>query len=842
MEHDAVRKLQRPVEKFRRQQADNATYYLLFICAFTCSLLVVLYTTAVAVASSKNSVGVAAIGGVVAFAIAILSEIARTRSAIRSGIVSAVQGWVIILHQSYERDFLARHYWTSWLLWVPLLIGSLIMGAHSGLWVSPGDAVFGQTKEIITPLVALLAGLLGAQLTLFTFLVGTILGRYSGNLAQAVIWHRAIRSVVGFVMVALASLVAELKWGYPSGCSNWTSLILVLTLAATLISVWIALSGMSSEGALRYVGIRFSTLVRRTIHRPLTAEEMKHPNVLWKCLTAVGLDFRDANRFVLLVLPTRAVNKTRSFLTALFNAAQQSIRDGQQENLHGCLESIAEVMRSYTLARTGYPIAGDPVFGYANDQAAALMRVAVQNADESLLTSIIAMVGTVSKLSLNVGRYPNMGELTGPQATMLPVYWMGLLQEGFEMGFGLKRSSGATEALIRLQDLAILACHDGYAELVEQNFLSIMVGFHRRCLTDFDAYHAFLAGDCIRRVMGVWVFSATHDDRWHTGYRIHDAMLKSVLEMAVSQFGVQRLPALDFSDAGDVLIAKVAADSYIIQDVLVFTMHRKLNERWEIIKTGKQVTALVALLADLGVKAVEQRAAYAGMFCLGLYECGYIVLKHWPPSIDISGQPPLPGFLGQTEQNSKRGELYIRAAKDLLEALATLMSVFFRADVNVRDVYDSEASLFGLLGIAIFHFHEEPDVRLGDQLTKIVRNVLGTAQEQALSGDRNIEWCLRYLRLAGAWADSFLLDADLVQEIVHFLSGHQSPNYASIGSAGYYSQLGYPSTMHGDFALPYLANLRQGIITQDDEVYLRRVQEALICDAVLVEFYRKISA
>ena len=87
MEHDAVRKLQRPVEQFRRHQADNATYYLLFICAFTCSLLVVWYTTAVAVASSKNSVRVAAIGGVVAFAVAILTEIARTRSAIRSGIV-----------------------------------------------------------------------------------------------------------------------------------------------------------------------------------------------------------------------------------------------------------------------------------------------------------------------------------------------------------------------------------------------------------------------------------------------------------------------------------------------------------------------------------------------------------------------------------------------------------------------------------------------------------------------------------------------------------------------------------------------------------------------------------
>jgi hypothetical protein len=49
-------------------------------------------------------------------------------------------------------------------------------------------------------------------------------------------------------------------------------------------------------------------------------------------------------------------------------------------------------------------------------------------------------------------------------------------------------------------------------------------------------------------------------------------------------------------------------------------MHRKLNERWEIIKTGKHITALLALLADLGLKAVEQGVTYAGMFCLAA--CG----------------------------------------------------------------------------------------------------------------------------------------------------------------------------------------------------------------------------
>jgi hypothetical protein len=385
---------------------------------------------------------------VLAFLILLTAEILRTNS-------SFLHGWARRLAVAHSRTHSRRatdpfviQFWLSLIvLWLPLLF-VFTWSAIGSPQPLPAE-VYKTMNRQIEQLLPILAGMLAIQIALLVFVFENLVGRYSGQVSQALVRHRAISSVVAFTAFSCVLLWIHLYSDSLNRFSVTPALVGILSLFAFLLTASITVSAMANENAITFAGTCFARRVGRVLKPALPGS----PSPIWRLASRCGFDFRSPERAFPFFPPQRSVAAVQKLFMAMLNAAHRSLHDGQQEVFNSCLAGIARIADSYIARRSSYLFSGDEVFGFLNNQFAALIRASAHNDNESLLTAVVRTAGVLGQLAFSI---PLLAKKTEGPASAIPVghpaapHWFGLLREGFKAGHGLKRSTAASQALMEL--------------------------------------------------------------------------------------------------------------------------------------------------------------------------------------------------------------------------------------------------------------------------------------------------------------------------------------------------------------------------------------------------------
>jgi len=674
--------------------------------------------------------------------------------------------------------------------------------------------MFAAQKDVFGSLAGFTGALLGAQLTLFTFIFGNFIGRYSSVLARTVVTHRAVKSVIMFAFVLFASVGFFLLWGYPNTFSSWPSVVGVLSALCLLLSVGIALAGIATEGAILYVGQYFARRVERDTKPPWNVTPGRRWQGAWALLRTAGLDFRHPERLTGFSPPQRGARRAAGALVGLSNAASRALQDGQPESFRACVFGMVLIVRAWTEARKLYLASEDPVFRLLNDHLAIVIRRAAQAPDESLVRDAMLVCGLVAQLSLLIGPRPTF-ENGRPRSNTVPGVtpaWMGLLTEGFLQTHSLMRSTAASEALNQMKSTAIGAFQIGFYGVATLSYAPELEKLHRLCVIRPDEYHLHLAAEALRDLVGVWLSAIVAPGGMRLDYETEATFSATIKRMGAAQIDVEDAPSLSFNDAVTSLTSKIASDRPILQDLVAAILVQPRTHSWEEGASNKELVSVIGVVTELGSKAIERRQALAHNWAEALFEIGYLALR----------------------RETFKKSLLERLQVALFKAWRKLLGGFQRE----RNLYGWQHPMFGLLGYAMGVCKERPSVALRAELNRSIEAYLGLARA-CLGTGSGAEETLAYLQLAGAWA-AWVGEDDLAVACRDLVAGVPRSSWGFGSSSSRYGHLGFPTIMHADFFLPNLMNIRAHVSAQAGGQFAG-IQERVMSDEVLLPFARAVA-
>lgn len=819
MEREAYLQGMLATETLRINRRTSFAYYATFLIATSIAfiLLFVILTISEVYSAYRSFILIA--GVLLAGIVVLTAEILRSNRRYLQGMGARSKALSELFKGRLNRDFLFPQFIVSWFfLWMPMIIGFILFSTRSNMWIWPGYPEHDQIKNIIHEVIPFTAGLLGAQLTLFTFVLGHFLGRYSSNLAIAVVKHKAVMSVVGFTFIGFATLGFELLFGYPDSFSLWPILVGILTACCSFLTVWITLAGIAADRAVEYAGLYFAKRIRRSIKKPLVHPE-KDEGIFWRILTAYGLDFRDPERLVPLAPPPKDQDKAIRCFMGLFNAANKAIQDGQQEILHSSLKGIYDVALAYTDKRKHYIGGDDQVFSFINDQMASLIKASAKSPNQHLITDIITRTGFLGRLTLKIGKYPNTinGNIVREQReNPLVMYWIDLLKEGFEISHTLMRSTAASEAIKQMEYIAIEALKEGYSEVFMYCYLRTLRQVHQTCLRQIDAYHSTLSGECLRSLLKVWFYPLLDPNCKVPIYHIHAKALETLKEMALQEIKLNIPLALGFNNVVHTLTTKIATDRITLQDIFCILALRRWKDERERSVVVENMKSLIGLIADLGTEAISTKQALSINYGEALYEMGYIVLRG---------------------NNEFTPELQKELEESIFDAWERLTLLYCRnKDTNC---YNWEHPVFALVGYGMGIYQKRPSVELKDRLVNCIQVYQKLIQvENQKPGNHISEESMSYLKLVGAWTSYFLNEHTIATEIKSFIEKTPIHSSSSFSFLSRYDRFGYPTILDMDFFLPNLNNI--GIyLTQTDWKEFADIQASVMSDEVLIPYAQR---
>jgi len=227
-------------------------------------------------------------------------------------------------------------------------------------------------------------------------------------------------------------------------------------------------------------------------------------------MAALGLDWRNPERMVVLLPPQKASSAATTAASGLFNAAHKSIQENQHETFWSSLVALSFATEAYVKRRRDYWGSTDQFLGYLNDQLATLAKAAAKAPNEYMVMNVVTTIGAIGALALEVGRGPNLSDAPKreyPESHPYFSHWQTLLGECFELTHGLMRTTAASEVLVQLTKLTKKAIDLGYAEDASMSFPSELKRMYATCLAKRTPYHLSLAGQCITTIMDVWSYS-----------------------------------------------------------------------------------------------------------------------------------------------------------------------------------------------------------------------------------------------------------------------------------------------------------------------------------------------
>jgi hypothetical protein len=728
------------------------------------------------------------------------------------------------LHTRLAEDPLALPLWLSGaVLWLPLILGmAWWIGAYSTFDASQLQDLRHQAEQLL-PIVA---GLLAIQITLFVFVFTNLLGRYSGQVSQALVTHRAIVSIVIFAIVSEALLWIESFSDIRR--HTWAqlppTLLAILTAVQFLLSLLVTKSAMANENAVAYAATHFARRVRHVLKPAIRY------NLCWRVLAWCGLDLRDGERAFPLLPPQQAVSRVQMLFMAMMNTAHRSLRDGEQEVFNASLIGIARIARSYIDRRGSYRFSDDKVFSFLNDQIAALIHVSARDDNESLLPMVIRASGFLGSLSFSIPVLRAAGspapQLNHPAAAP----WFALLQEGFEASHTLKRSTASSEALAQLGSCAIAGIRKEFPEVIAFNFIPALAQIHSVCLAhQSDSYHRYLATYSIQQVLRVWWASSQIPRRLVGISDPHQQIVKFIRGVAPSSFATFKHVNVGGSDFISELSIKDAADKATVQDIAIVILLRTNNEPGQLDYSVRDLVTMLELLGQLIIESTKAGVWNCEYLCAALYEIGYLLLYKLPAA-----------YGGGEAKEGDPSRMRLRKAPDrtLIEALYSVWTNVIKASpFSMCQGNEWHQSMIALLGLGMFKYQDRPTPWFKTQLEEAALAYKEAAK--TISGQcHSIEDPWAYLQLVGAWCAHFLANDVLGSAIIQLLSERGRLGRRGDGGRGRHTWLGYPSVSFGnDFFLPWLRNLQPtGYLIPEDWKGFQAIQEQLMESSVLMAF------
>lgn len=823
MEHDAALHAAQTISYLQAVRSRIIASYATLAIGFLCSFMLVFVALSLTDLSAYSSDTLMVTILVIAAAIVVSTEVLRSDGQFLGTLAGFLESRARRFRSRLVRDFMLPHYWLSLAcLWLPTMVLILIIAGRYEAWIPPASQDYLAKKDTLNQIATFGAVLLGTQITLFTFALGSLLARYSTVLASTLLVHPAIVSVTVYALFLLTGSTAALFWGFPDSASSRIAFLGPLAVFCLLVSLWITAVGIGADRAVTYVGFRFSGRIRRATRKPHDPKQ-KQSSLLRLLSSVFGLSLWNLDRLSLLSPPEASLVEAERYLMGLFNAANRAVQDTQHEVFRASLVAVQDVAAAYAEQRRGYFSAQDSVFSFLNDQMAALTGGAAKAPNEHLMAEAVACTGFLGRLSFKIG---GRGERRDDSAFSdeghgLAAYWINLLKDDFYLSHHLMRSTAPSEVIRQLQLMAITSIVEDYVGTIRYSYLPAVKETHKICLTIPDAYHISIAGQAIRSVLAVWAYAAVKPSSL-ASYAIHKDVLQAIREMSIPHLDLPTALTLvpTFDGLVNVLTSRISMDRLLLQDVCLAIAQRPRTQKWQHRACADQLKDVVALIADIGRRSVEQRQPLTAYYGQALYEVGYFLLR---------GVHGLSGTLKAAVEDA------------VFDAWIVMVTAYYTG----REVstHEWQHPMFGLMGIAVMTYVDGGDDHTKQRIIDCARLHLRLVREDQQKNGHVHDEAWDYLQLLGAWISAFLNTPDLSKEVLDAVCEGRPLRYGFGGilssrGSGRYSALGYPELLFGDFGLPGLRNIQN--LPESEARILASYQERLISDSVLLPFAREV--
>ena len=215
------------------------------------------------------------------------------------------------------------------------------------------------------------------------------------------------------------------------------------------------------------------------------------------------------------------------------------------------------------------------------------------------------------------------------------------------------RSTAASEALEQMSLLANAAILAGHGEHVR---LTVLPGFqeiHRTCIQKRDAYHVALAGDCLIKILKIWLFALIQPAK--IAAVASDHVCESVRDMVLLQQALPRPFSTDLKDPANVLTSRVSTDRYTLQDICMCVLSWKFQDEWQRRVATDKIIEIIDLLKTLAVSPGANWASVKN-YTEAIYEISFLILKGIPA-----------GLAQESEEESKYHHQDEESRQDILE-------------------------------------------------------------------------------------------------------------------------------------------------------------------------------
>jgi hypothetical protein len=797
IEADAAQKGEQALAVIRFSLTRNKLMWAVFGASVLLAYVIVLASVVIATRHVPASYWIY-IGIAIATLIVAVGEHFRTDLAFLSR--QTRNSWVSVakLRVRTKSDFLLPHTLAAYVLVViPAVLSALFLAILSVDWAKPGSSNYTAFADLLKQLTAFAGTLLAAQIALFNFMFGQLLGKYSSAMAVAVSKHRVVRVLRGYLTVLLVALFFFYLFGFPDALPK-VAFLLTLSLATTLIlTIWVSNTGIRIDQAILYAGHHSGALIARLIKPPILKRSK-----FWNSLAAVGLDWRNPERMVVTLPPQEASSAAMTLASGLFNAAHKSIQENQHETFWSSLVALSFATEAYVKRRRDYLGSSDQFLTYLNDQLAALTKAAAKAPNEYMVTNTVTTVGAIGALALEVGRgpdIPNVPKPEYPESHPNFVHWQALLGECFELTHGLMRTTAASEVLTQLTKLTKKSIDLGYAEDASMNFPAEVSRIYTTCLAKRTPYLLSLAGQCVRATMDVWNYSLGRPETAMAG--VSKAMCDTVKNMLLAFQVVEKLPSFDLKDPVTTVTSKLNEDQITLQDIALSILSRPIKDGWQRRSAVAEFEALLNLVSELSKEAAAKEMSFAENYGKAFYDFAVLVFTSLPNEWNEPEHDAEKYFHIQREPVQEKFE------NKIAEAVKELIPLYHRA---TRPVLDWEHGLFSIIGMAAAIYSEtgrESARVLATDAILCYRDVIAAAQEKERVHDDDWD----YLQLAAVWVRHLLKDEKLADELVDDVAKGRPFSFGMFSGGGKHGwgSYGYPnvSLLGSDFNILYARNV-----------------------------------
>lgn len=821
LEADAAKRGEHLVAKLQNAQLRNQTFWFTYIFASFASFSLLLVGRIAATRRPAHAALITAASLVLTVLLVAAIQSVIRNYAFLNRVANLYGSYTERIRAVVQADYLAVYRWGVWsLVLLPAAVAGLLVSPTFTHIVRPGTPDYTTYSEMLKQLMTLAGAVVAAQVALFNFMFGQLLGRYSTTITAEIVSHPTVRLLQGSTVLLLVGFYGSFLLGFPSGLPHATILLVVSVLSCLVLTVLVANRGIQADAAMRYVGGHIGRRVARSFGDPV--EKLARS---WKVMQFLGLDWRNPERVVLTAPPARPAQLAIKMVAGIFNAAHKALRDNEHEMFVESVSALIRVADSYATHRSKYIGTTDAFFSYLDDHLAVLTAATAKAPNQYLITNVVTTSGAIGRIALRLGGPVDKDKTDYPRSHPLFVHWFGLLVEGFNLSHPLMRSLAASEALEQMSLLANAATFAGQGEHVRVTVLPGFQQIHKTCIQKADAYHSALAGDCLIKILKIWLFALIQPAK--IAAVASDHICATVKEMVVLQQTLPRPLSFELKDPASVLSVKVSNERYTLQDICMGILTWNFEDDWQRRLATDKIVEVIDLLKTI---SLAPGADWAGVksYTEALYEISFLVFKGLPPGLT---QPPAQALRYHRDEQSRQEVL----EQHIADVTREMVGQWYNPK---REWFDCEHALFSIVGLAAVAFKTTGRTHAKAVALDIIERYSQMIEETQQNNGNIPDDRWDYLQLCAAWARDLLGEVALADKLVSAVA-HGRPFYTGLYS-GHSTALGYPQVELGfAFFLPIPSNLR---LNRSDAELFNRWQALAMEPEMLNDTYERMWA